>query len=339
MAEKIGKYTVLLNNRPIILSSASIVGKSEGEGPLYKEWDEIVEDAMFGMENWEKAESELQRRTIRKAIDKSGVKKENIDAVFAGDLLNQCVGSTFGARELNIPFIGMYGACSTMALTLAAASVFVDSGAFKNAVAATSSHFCSAEKQFRYPLEYGGQRPPTAQRTATASGAMVIADGVGAVGVEAVTFGRIRDLGVKDAGNMGAAMAPAAADTIFNFLTDTSTKPEDYDIILTGDLGEVGSSLLYQILEKDYKTDIRKVHRDCGLMIYDRKNQDVNAGGSGCGCGASVLCSQIIRRLRDGEISKVLFCATGALMSTITSNEGESIPSISHGVLITSLKK
>ena len=210
MAEKIGKYTVLLNNRPIILSSASIVGKSEGEGPLYKEWDEIVEDAMFGMENWEKAESELQRRTIRKAIDKSGVKKENIDAVFAGDLLNQCVGSTFGARELNIPFIGMYGACSTMALTLAAASVFVDSGAFKNAVAATSSHFCSAEKQFRYPLEYGGQRPPTAQRTATASGAMVIADGVGAVGVEAVTFGRIRDLGIKDAGNMGAAMAPVS---------------------------------------------------------------------------------------------------------------------------------
>ena len=336
MAKRQGRYTLVLENRPIISGYSSTVGKTEGEGPLAKEFDEICTDALFGKDNWEQAESELQRRTIERAIDKSGKTKEEIDMIFAGDLLNQCVGSTFGVKSFQIPFIGMYGACSTMALSLATASVFVDSSSAENAVAATSSHFCSAEKQFRYPLEYGGQRPPTAQRTATASGAVVVSEGDGkSIGIEKITFGRLQDLGIRDANNMGAAMAPAAADTINTFLTDTNTSPSDYDLILTGDLGAVGTELLQELMKKEYKTDIEPVHKDCGLLLYDREKQDIHAGGSGCGCGASVLCSHIMKKLEKREIKNVLFVATGALMSPITANEGENIPSIAHAVLLT----
>lgn len=335
MAKRIGRNTIELENRPRILSSASTVGKTEGEGPLGKEFDETVEDALFGRENWEQAESELQSRTVRKALKKANVRKEDVDVLFAGDLLNQCIASSFGVKDFSIPFFGLYGACSTIALSLAAASIFVDCGAANVAVAETSSHFCSAEKQFRFPLEYGSQRPPTAQRTATACGAFVLKrDCASPVFVKSVTLGKIMDLGVTDGNNMGAAMAPAAADTIANFLRDTNTVPDDYDLIVTGDLGEIGTKLLYEILLQEHSIDVSHVHNDCGLLIFDRETQDVHAGGSGCGCCASVLASHVLRRMNSGELKRVLVAATGALMSTVSSNEGETIPSISHAVLL-----
>lgn len=338
MARRIGKYTIELDCRPVIVSSGAIVGDKEGEGPLGQEFDEIHDDVTFGEDTWEKSESALQGLAIKKAIEKSGKSEKEIDMIFAGDLLDQCIGSTFGVRDLNLPFLGVYGACSTMALSAAVASVFVECGAAGVAVAATSSHFCSAEKQFRFPLEYGGQRTPTAQRTIVGAGALVIERQDSGVGIERVIFGKIIDLGITDANNMGAAMAPAAADTIFNFLQDTGTKPSDYDLILTGDLGKVGSQLLNELMVKDYSTDISHVHKDCGLMIYDLEKQDVHAGGSGCGCSGSVLCSVILKEMRNKKLNKVLFVATGALMSPVSTKQGQSIPSIAHGVYLTSEK-
>lgn len=272
---------------------------------------------------------------MTRALSKAGKTPDEVDFSLAGDLLNQCIGSSFGLRSLNMPFIGLYGACSTMALSLGLASMLVDCGAARVTVASTSSHFCSAERQFRLPLEYGGQRTPTSQRTATAAGASVVEKKQSSKpAVDAVTIGRITDLGIKDANNMGAAMAPAAANTIADFLKDTSSSPSDFDMILTGDLGKVGSRLLCELLQKDRGIDIESVHADCGLLLYDIEKQDVHAGGSGCGCGASVLNSYIMRRLESGELSRVLFVATGALMSPTSSLQGESIPSIAHAVLL-----
>ncbi|MBP3329880.1 MAG: stage V sporulation protein AD [Clostridia bacterium] len=325
---------IKFKNPPTIVATGSVVGKEEGEGPLADEFDEVHEDVTFGEESWEKAESTLQKLAIEKAIEKWGRSKDEVSILFAGDLLNQCTGSTFGNRDLSIPFVGMYGACSTMALTMATASVFVASGVAKTAIAATSSHFCSSEKQFRFPLEYGGQRTPTAQRTCTAAGASVIEKSGGKVSVDSVIFGKIQDLGITDANNMGAAMAPAAADTIFNFLSDTKTSPEDYDLILTGDLGFVGSELLSELMKKDYNIDISSVHNDCGKMMFYREEQDVHAGGSGCGCAASIVNSYIYRRICEKELNKVLFVATGALLSPTSTMQGESIPGIAHGVLL-----
>lgn len=256
--------------------------------------------------------------------------------LLAGDLLNQCMGTTFGVREMQIPLAGMYGACSTMALTMGMGAVLTACGVVQTCVASTSSHFCSAEKQFRMPLEYGGQRPPTAQWTASAAGAAVLAAHGKGPQVRGVIFGRIVDYGVKDANNMGAAMAPAAADTIAAFLRDTDTVPGDYDIILTGDLGSVGSTLLRQILQKEYGIDIGTVHADCGMLLYDPDKQDVHAGGSGCGCSAAVVCSYIMRRLREKSLQKVLFVGTGALLSGVSPLQGESVPGIAHGVLLCS---
>ncbi len=328
------KRVIKFKNPPMITATGSIVGKDEGEGPLAHEFDEIYDDATFGEDSWEKAESTLQKKTIEKAIEKSGRKNDEIDLLFAGDLLNQCTGSTFGNRDLSIPFAGMYGACSTMALTLATASVFVASGAVSVAVAATSSHFCSSEKQFRFPLEYGGQRTPTAQRTCTASGAAVVEKSGGKVAIDSVIFGKIQDLGITDANNMGAAMAPAAADTISQFLKSTKTSPSDYDLILTGDLGFVGSELLIKLLKKDHDIDISSVHNDCGKMMFYHEEQDVHAGGSGCGCSASILNSLIYRQLCEKELKNVLFVATGALLSPTSTMQGESIPGIAHGILL-----
>ena len=252
-------------------------------------------------------------------------------------MLNQCIGTSFGIRELQIPFMGMYGACSTMALSMATAGVLTEAGATEFSVASTSSHFASAERQFRLPLEYGGQRPPAAQRTATAAGASVITSHrENTPCIEACIFGKITDLGIKDANNMGAAMAPAAATTIADFLADTNTQPEDYDLILTGDLGKVGSELLVELLIKDYDYDISTVHKDCGTMIYDLEGQDVHAGGSGCGCSGAVVNSYIMKKLTNKELNRVLFVGTGALLSTTSSLQGESIPSIAHGILLTS---
>ena len=282
MAERIGKYTLKFGSRPGIIASAAIVGSKEGDGPLGGNFDEIITDGTFGEKTWEKAESAFQHRAVVKAIEKSGMTAADIDMLMAGDLLSQCSGSAFGARDLGIPFVGLYGACSTMALSLALAALSVDSGAARIAAAATSSHFCSAEKQFRTPLEYGGQRPPTAQWTATAAGCAVIGKSA-SPHIEAATFGRITDYGVKDANNMGAAMAPAACSTITAFLQDTKTQPEDLDLILTGDLGYVGSTLLRELMRKQEHIDITTCHNDCGLMLYRLNEQDVNSGGSGCG--------------------------------------------------------
>lgn len=336
MAKRLGRNTVELDSRPHIVSNAAVVGKKEGEGPLGGEFDEIYEDTTLGEETWEKAESAILNRTLTLAIEKAKLKNSDIEAVFAGDLLNQCMSSCFGVRDMNIPFAGVYGACSTMALSLIMASLAVETGAFEYAAAATSSHFCSAEKQFRYPLEYGGQRAPSSQWTVTGSGAVVLARNGAGPYIDKVHIGTVCDLGIKDMNNMGAAMAPAAKKTISDFLSETKTKPEDYDMILTGDLGQIGTELLKELLIKESGIDISSVHNDCGLMIYDREAQDVHAGGSGCGCSASVLCSKILSGMRKGYYRKIMFVATGALLSGVSPLQGESIPSVAHGIILKS---
>ena len=275
----------------------------------------------------------MQKDAVGKALSKAGLTTGDIQYIFAGDLLNQCISSAYGLRDLQIPFVGLYGACSTMAESLSMASIFTAAGACTNAVAVTSSHFCSAERQFRFPLEYGGVRTPTAQWTVTGSGSVVVGSHLNGPYVNMVTIGKIQDMGIKDLNNMGAAMAPAAADTIKCFLEDTGKKPEDFDMILTGDLGLVGSELLVKLLLKD-DIDISKKHQDCGLLIYDLEKQDVHAGGSGCGCSGSVLCSYILNNMQNGAINDVLFVATGALMSTTSVQQGESIPGIAHLVYL-----
>lgn len=329
MAKRIGKHTVLLENRPSFVGYGSVVGKKEHDGPMGHEFDAYDDDSRFGEESYEKAESRLQKIAVETAMRKAGKCENDIDIVFAGDLLNQCIGSFFGLRSMQIPLVGIYGACSTMTLGLSLASIFVDSGAANCVAAVTSSHFCSAERQYRFPLEYGSQRTPTAQWTVTGSGASIIERAEGKPYINAVTIGKITDLGVTDANNMGAAMAPSAAETLKSYFEDTGTAPEDYDIIYTGDLGVVGSEMLYTLMEeKGY--DIRCRHNDCGLKIFDVKGQDVHAGGSGCGCSAAVLNSFVMHRFEDGNFKNILFMSTGALMSPTSCMQGESIPGISH---------
>ncbi len=326
--ERIGKNTLSFT-RPRIVASAASVGKAEGEGPLGALFDTVNPNDGVGCATWEHAEAALASQAVQKALSKAGLQASEADIAFAGDLLNQCVGSSFGLRDLNMPFAGLYGACSTMALAAALACVFVDRGAADRALACTSSHFASAERQFRYPLSYGGQRTPTSQWTVTGSGAAVIAHADDLPHADAVTIGKIVDMGVNDINNMGAAMAPAAADTLLTFFSDTGTKPEDYELILTGDLGFVGSELLTELMKRE-DVDISKQHNDCGKMIFEREKQDVHAGGSGCGCSASVLCSYILPVMKEKQYKNILFCATGALMSTVTDQQGGTIPSIAH---------
>lgn len=352
MIKQIGRHTLEFTNRPRIIGFGSVVGKKEGEGPL-KEWfDKICYDTTMGDKTWEQAESLLQCEAVSTALGKSLLKKEMIDYIFAGDLLNQCVSSSYGLRDFDIPFLGQYGACSTMAQTISMASVFAESGAANACVAVTSSHFCSAERQFRFPLQYGGQRTPTAQWTVTGSGSVVVGayeNGNFKVGnelvcpkgtaeelrekalisVEHICTGRIVDMGITDANNMGAAMAGAAADTIYRFLDDTQTSYSDYDLIITGDLGQVGTELLYDLLNRE-GLDIKDKHRDCGLMIFNREEQDVHSGGSGCGCSGSVLCSYFLKNMQFREYNNILFVATGALMSPTVVQQGESIPGVAH---------
>lgn len=330
--ERIGKYTVGFANRPTIVGYAAVGGKKEGEGPLGRALDAVFEDLRMGKDTWEQAESALQREALTRAVDKTGLAASQLQVLFAGDLLNQNIASTFGLRELGVPLVGQFGACSTMGQTLAMAALFVDSGAADLCGAVTSSHFCTAERQFRFPLEYGGQRAPTNQWTATAAGACVVGRG-GGVQVESVCFGRVCDWGVKDMNNMGAAMAPAAADTIGRFLRDTATTAEDYDLILTGDLGQVGSDLCRRLLQRQ-GVRLGERYTDCGLLIFDRQGQDVHAGGSGCGCAAAVLCARLLPRMEAGALRRVLFCPTGALMSPTSSQQGESIPGICHAVCL-----
>lgn len=337
MAKRRGKYTVIMDDPPSIRASAAVGSKKESEGPLRHAFDVINEDSYFGEASWEKAESRMQQQAVSKAMEKAKISPSDVDCIFAGDLLNQCVGSSYGLRDFGMPFLGLYGACSTMAESMSVASVFLEAGAVQKAIACTSSHFCSAERQFRYPLEYGGQRTPTAQWTATASGAAVLEKGDSPPFVRAVTIGTIEDLGITDANNMGAAMAPAAAMTIQRFFEDTGTNADNFDLIITGDLGKIGSQLLHELLQKD-GYNVEKNHTDCGLMLYDLEKQDVHAGGSGCGCSASVMCGHILPLIREGRLNDVLFVATGALMSTTVVQQGESIASIAHLVYLSSKK-
>ncbi len=343
--KRIGRYTLESEHSPWIESYGSVCGKKEWDGPLGELFDESFLDTTLGESTWEKAESRLQTEAVEIALQKGNLEQQDIDVLFAGDLLNQCISSTFGLRGLDIPFLGQYGACSTMGQALCMAAVFAENGSADRAIAVTSSHFCSAERQFRFPLEYGGQRAPTAQWTVTGAGAAVVTAGdtfpkkppsrtegqvrSRRIVIRHMTLGRMADLGVADANNMGAAMAPAAAQTLADYLEDTKTAPKDYDLILTGDLGQVGSELMEQLL-RESGILIGENHKDCGLLIYDRQKQDVHAGGSGCGCAGSVVCAKLFPEMEAGKLCNVLFLPTGALMSPTSSQQGESIPSISH---------
>lgn len=329
MAEYISQGVFRIVNTVKVESFAGVAGKKEGEGPLGQYFDKIVEDSHFGKDSWEKAESRFQLEAVSLAVQKAGITKEDIDIICSGDLINQCIGSTYGLRELEIPFLGIYGACSTMAEGLLISSLLTESNVANRATAVTSSHFSTAERQFRFPLSYGGQRTPTAQWTCTASGAVILSKTTGNIKVVGGCIGKITDMGVNDINNMGSAMAPAAATTIQRYLTATGTSPSDYDFIVTGDLGIVGSKLLIEFLQKQ-NIDISAQHRDCGCMIFDPETQDTHCGGSGCGCSASVLCGYFLPLLQNGTAENILFTATGALMSPMSLQQGESIPTIAH---------
>lgn len=333
MNKRIGKQTVMLKNPVSIISSANIVGKKEGEGPLSMYFDVIMEDAEWGEDTWEKTESKMQNDSASRAISNANLTPDEIDYILAGDLLNQCTSSSFALRDLSIPFFGVYGACSTMAETISLGSMLLDGGFAKNIVAVTSSHFCTAERQYRQPLEYGGQRTPTAQWTVTGSGSVVLSTEGNGPYVTHITTGKIVDMGIKDANNMGAAMAPAAAETLKAHFEDTGKSPKDYDLILTGDLGILGKDILIDLMMHD-GYDLRDNYNDCGCMIFDADSQDTHAGGSGCGCGAVTLTGFVMTLMKEKKLNRVLFMATGALLSPTTTLQGESIPSIAHAITI-----
>ena len=317
-----------------VLSYAAVAGKIESDGPYGAEFDEIIEDNKATAKTWEQAEALFQRKALGHAMNKAELSPQDMELLVAGDLLNQCTGSSYGLKDYYIPFLGIYGACSTFAEGLLIAGAMVNAGYVANAAAVTSSHFSSAERQFRFPLNYGGVRPPTAQWTATAAGAAIVSSDIRPPFIRAATVGKIQDMGVTDLNNMGAAMAGAAYDTISRHLDHMNTTPQAYDLIITGDLGYVGSQLMYDLFMRD-GTDITSKHKDCGLMLFDRDSQDVHSGGSGCGCSASMMCGHFLKRIESGELKRVLFCATGALMSPTMVQQGGSIPGIAHVVELT----
>ncbi len=338
MAERLGEQTVRFHTPPVIHSEAAVVGKKEGQGPLGQRFDYVSEDSYFGEKSWEKAESTMLRRCFQLMIEKTGLKPEEIQYLLSGDLMNQCTASSFAAKDLGIPFFGLYGACSTMGESLSLGAMLIDGGFAERVCAMTSSHFCSAERQFRLPLEYGGQRSPTAQWTATASGAALLTKEGKGPRITHVTTGKIVDAGITDASNMGAAMAPAAVSSISTHFRDTLRDPMYYDAVISGDLGSFGHSILAELLEAEgFK--MPKVFTDCGMLIYDSKTQDTHCGGSGCGCAASVLCGHILKCMREGLWNRVLFAPTGALMSPTSSMQGESIPGICHVLAIENIRE
>ena len=328
MAIRIGAGTIRLEKPVAIAATAAVGSRMEKEGPLGAEFDRLMEDSSFGEKSWEKAETKMQMLAIELALQKGNTVAEQVDVMLGGDLLNQCIASAYAVREQGRPFLGLYGACSTMAESLTLASLLVESGAARKALAVTSSHFCSSERQFRFPLDYGGVRTPTAQHTATAAGAALVGM-AGPITVREVCIGRVVDLGVTDMNNMGAAMAPAAWDTLRQYFTDTGTSPADYDKIITGDLAQVGSDLLVRLAAEE-NCDLRPRYTDCGLMLYEREKQQVDAGASGCGCSAAVMCAHFLPALQQGKYRNILFMATGALMSPTACQQGESIPGIAH---------
>ena len=322
--KRLGRQTAALSRPPSVVSAANIGGRQEGEGPLGAWFDEWGGDSFFGQETWEKAESEMQRRVLRRALERAGLEPSELDCVFAGDLLNQCTGSSFALRDSGVPFYGLYGACSTMGEALSLAALLLD---------LTSSHFCTAERQYRMPVPYGSQRAPTAQWTATAAGCAILsAEGQGPY-ITHVTRGRIVDKGITDAANMGAAMAPAAYDTLSAFFRETGTTPADYDRIVTGDLGELGHGIVREFFARD-GVELGERYQDCGLLLYDREAQDMHAGGSGCGCSASVFAGYLMDHLRRGVWRRIVFAPTGALLSPVSSFQGESVPGICHAVCL-----
>ena len=330
--KKLGRQTVALQDPPSVIGSAAVVGKKEGEGPLAATFDHISQDDSFGERSWEKAESTMQKLALAAALSKAGLSVSGLDYLLAGDLLNQCIGSGFAVRGQDVPFFGLYGACSTMAESLSLASMLLDGGYGTKIAAMTSSHFCSAERQYRSPLEYGGQRTPTAQWTVTGSGCVILADQGPGPYITHVTTGKVVDKGIKDAANMGAAMAPAAYSTLSAHFQDTGRKPSDYDLIVTGDLGQLGRDIVADWFHRDGME--LKNFNDCGTLIYDLEGQDVHCGGSGCGCSAVVLAGMLLNGMAGGRWKRILFCGTGALLSPTSSQQGESIPAICHAVAL-----
>ena len=338
MKKKIGTQTYHFPSCPAVVSYANAVGKKEGAGPLADTFDLIFTDTRMGQKTWEKAASEFQKAAISKALEKGNLDVSALDCILAGDLLNQCIGTTYAARALARPFFGLYGACSTMAESLILAGMLVDGGFCERVCAATSSHFCTAERQYRTPLEYGSQRTPTAQRTTTASGAVILGQtGVGPYLTHA-TIGIVTDWEITDANNMCAAMAPAAYETLRAHFTDTGRTPEDYDLIVTGDLGKLGSELVQELFRRD-GTELGERYQDCGVLLFDLDRQDVHCGGSGCGCSAAVLNGHIFNRMRAKQLERVLFCGTGALHSPVALGQGESIPGICHAAAFSNRKE
>lgn len=334
--KKLGRQTVAFANPPSIAGHANVVGKKEGEGPLSASFDFINQDDTFGEASFEKAESAMQRMALQNALDKAKQSAATLDYIFAGDLLNQCIASSFAVRGQDIPFFGLYGACSTMAESLTLAAMMLDGGFGEWCAAMASSHFCSAERQYRTPLEYGGQRTPTAQWTVTGAGAVVLAREGDGPYVTHATVGKIVDKGICDANNMGAAMAPAACESLTAHFSDTGRAPSFYDLIVTGDLGSLGREIVLDLFQKD-GVDLTN-YDDCGCLIFDAQAQDVHCGGSGCGCSAAVLTGYLLNGMREGKWKNLLFCGTGALLSPTSSMQGESVPGICHAVAISTQK-
>ena len=328
-----GKQSFVLPEMPIITAWASVAGKKESEGPLGSTFDITSQDAYFGQKTWEQAEKQMQKMAIDKLIEKSGKKAEQIGLVYSGDLLNQCIGSSFSLRNTGFPHLGLYGACSTMAESLLSASMAVGGGFSDNVIALTSSHFASSERQYRFPLGYGGQRTPTAQWTVTGSGAAMLGSKGLGPRIDSCTLGTVTDLGIKDANTMGAAMAPAALATIKAHMEDMGRTPQDFDLIVTGDLGQLGKELLLELGQKSGLNLGGKI-ADCGTIVFDNTRQDVHSGGSGCGCSAITLCGYLLNKLNDGRLKRILFCGTGALLSPTSTQQGLPVPGVCHAVSI-----
>ncbi len=330
---KRGKQSFVLPGGPVITTWASVAGKKEAEGPLQSYFDITSRDTYFGQKTWEQAEKHMQQLALETLAKKAGCQKEDFSLVYSGDLLNQCIGSSFSLNKTGIPHLGLYGACSTMAESLLLASMTVEGGFFDNVVAMTSSHFASCERQYRFPLGYGGQRTPTAQWTVTGSGAALVCKEGKGPRIDSCTIGTVTELGIKDANNMGAAMAPAAYATIRAHMEDMCRTPEDFDLIVTGDLGQLGKELLMELALRDGMSIAGRI-TDCGTLVFDATNQDVHAGGSGCGCSAITLCSELLNKLSSGKLRRILFCGTGALLSPTSTQQGLPIPGVCHAVSI-----
>ncbi len=330
---KKGKQSFILETPPVITAWASVAGKKESEGPLANSIDILQNDSYFGQKSWEQAEKRMQQLALEKLAEKANMKMKDFGMVFSGDLLNQCIGSSFTLRNTGVPHLGLYGACSTMSESLLMAAMAVGGGFSDNVVAMTSSHFASSERQYRFPLGYGGQRTPTAQWTVTGSGAALVRQSGKGPKITACTVGTVTDLGIKDANNMGAAMAPAALATIRAHFQDLSVSADDFDLIVTGDLGQLGKDVLLTMAQREGLGIGGKV-TDCGTLVFDLLKQDVHAGGSGCGCSAITLCGYLLDKLHAGKLKRILFCGTGALLSPTSTQQGLPIPGVCHAVSI-----